>query len=169
MYFSNLSGLSIEQITNVVQFYIKTKYIIRTKRKYRSVFGPKNTPSSHTIFRLTQNFIATGTTSERSRSERNPIVSTDKIVTAKEMAEKTPTPSICRQPSRSTHRNLQLPLKGYWGRHWNFAHAHMPYKFINCCSAKAYLRPWHIYFCITNSLLFRDILAKKIKLSPFLP
>ena len=37
----------------------------------------------------------------------------------------------------------------------------MPYKFINCCSAGAHLRSWHIYVCITTSLLFRDILAKK--------
>ena len=37
----------------------------------------------------------------------------------------------------------------------------MPYKYITCCSAEAHLRPWHIYGCITNSLLFRDILAKK--------
>ena len=43
----------------------------------------------------------------------------------------------------------------------------MPYKFINCLSAEAHLRPWHIYVCITNSLLFRDILAKKVRLSTF--
>ena len=42
-------------------------------------------------------------------------------------------------------------------------------KFINCCNAGAHLRWWHIYVCITNSLLFRDILEKKIKLSLFLP
>ena len=35
---------------------------------------------------------------------------------------------------------------------------HIPYKFINCCS----------YVCITNTLLFRDILAEKnFRLSTF--
>ena len=38
----------------------------------------------------------------------------------------------------------------------------MPYKF--CCSAGAHLRSWQIYVCITNSLLFRDILAKKLQI-----
>ena len=43
------------------------------------------------------------------------------------------------------------------------------YKFINCCSVGAHLRSWHIWVCITNWLLFRDILAKKnFQLSPFL-
>ena len=45
----------------------------------------------------------------------------------------------------------------------------MPYKFINCCSGEAHLRQWHIYVCITNSLLFRYSSEKKIKLSPFFP
>ena len=33
----------------------------------------------------------------------------------------------------------------------------------------AHVRSWHIYVCITNSLLFRDILAKNFNLSPLFP
>ena len=73
-----MARLSSEQNTKMVQFYLQTGSVIETKRKYRSIFGPKSTPSSHAISRLTQNFIATGTTSEKPRSGRRPIVSDDK-------------------------------------------------------------------------------------------
>ena len=72
-----MARLSSEQKTKVVQFYLQTGSIIETKRKLCSMYRPKNTPSSRAISRLTQNFIATGTTSEQTRSVRKPIVSDD--------------------------------------------------------------------------------------------
>ena len=73
-----MTRLSSEQNTKVVQFYLQTGSVIETKRKYRSIFGPKSTPSSRAISRRTQNFIATGTTSEKPRSGRRPIASDEK-------------------------------------------------------------------------------------------
>ena len=73
-----MAKLSSEQKTKVVQYYIQTGSIIETKRIYRSIFGPRNTPSSRAISRVTQNFIATDTTSEQARSGKKPIVSDGK-------------------------------------------------------------------------------------------
>ena len=48
--------------TKEVKLYLQTRYLIGTRRKYRSAFGPKNTPLSKAISRLAQNFIVIGTT-----------------------------------------------------------------------------------------------------------
>ena len=74
-----MARLRSEQNTKVVQFYLQEGSVIETKRKYRSIFGPKCAPSSRAISRLTQNFIETGTTSEKLRSGSRPIVSDDKV------------------------------------------------------------------------------------------
>ena len=76
--------LSSEQKTKVVQFYLQTGSTIETKLVYRSIFGPKNNPSSRAISSLTQNFIETGTTSGQPTNGRKPIASDDKIATARE-------------------------------------------------------------------------------------
>ena len=44
-----MTRLSSEQDTKVAQFYLQTGSVIETKRKYRSICGPKSTPSSRAI------------------------------------------------------------------------------------------------------------------------
>ena len=75
-----MARLSSEQ-SKVVQFYLQADLSSRQSAHntpYHSIFGPKCTPLSRAISRLTQNFIATGTTSEQPRSGKRPIASDDK-------------------------------------------------------------------------------------------
>ena len=82
--------------TKLVQLYLQTGFLVQTKRKFRSIFGPKNTPSHHTISRLTQNFIASGTTWEQPRTGRKSVITSNHIADVKKIVEETPTISIRR-------------------------------------------------------------------------
>ena len=115
--FSEMARLSNHEQTKLVQLYLQTGSLVQTKRKFRSIFGPKNTPSHHTISRLTQNFIASGTTWEQPRTGRKSVITSNHIADVKKIVEETPTISIRRLAQQvnltnsATYRVLRKKLK----------------------------------------------------------
>ena len=117
IYPPEMARLRNEQKTTLVQLYLQTGSIVQIKRKYRSIFGPKNTPSHHTISRLTENFIASGTTWEQPRTGRKTVITSSHIAAVKKIVQETPTISIRRLAQQvnltksATQRVLRKHLK----------------------------------------------------------
>ena len=153
-----MARLSNEQKTKLVQLYLQTGSVVQTKRKHRSIFGPKNTPSHHTISRLTENCIASGTTWEQPRTGRKTVITSSHIAAVKKIMQETPTISIRRLAQQvnltksATQRVLRKQLKL------------RPYKIPNvqslCDEARAQRKTfceWFLQKCASRSTFLQDI------------
>ena len=116
---SVMKPFSTEQKTQIVKFYLKHGSAVLTQRQYRSHFKVRKAPTIKTIQRLTEKFLAEGSTDNKNSGKsgrKKTSRSQEAIRKVAEQVGQTPKVSVRRLASRvglsksSTHRILKRDL-----------------------------------------------------------
>ena len=111
--------LSKDERIKVVQFYLETKTVILTQRKFKRNFSARTAPTRKTILRSTEKFIAHGTVKNQYKGTCGPkttISTTKTIKKLDDIVRQTPKISVRRLAQRThvsrttTHRLLKNTL-----------------------------------------------------------
>ena len=111
--------LSKDERTKVVPFYLETKSVVLTQRKFKRNFSARTAPTRKTILRITEKFIAHGTLKNQYKGTCGPkltIYTTKTIKKLDDIVHQTPKISVRRLAQRphvsrtTTHRLLKNTL-----------------------------------------------------------
>lgn len=97
-----MDHLSTDQRTKVVQFYLETKSIILTQRKFKRHFSTRGVPTRKTILRTTEKFIAFGTVKNQNKNKTGPKRTVSTSATIKKLKD------TVRQAPKTSVRRLAL-------------------------------------------------------------
>ena len=98
--FCDMDRLSKDERIKVVRFYLETRSIILTQRKFKRHFSARTAPTRKTILRITEKFIAHGTVQNQNKSTCGPKRTVSTSQTIKKLAD------AVRQKPKSSVRRL---------------------------------------------------------------
>lgn len=111
--------LSKDERIKLAQFYLESKSVVLTQRKFKRHFSVRTAPTRKTILRITEKLLAHGDVRNRNKGNCGPKISVSTPETIKkleEVVERTPKVSVRRLSQRvhvsrsSTHRLLKNTL-----------------------------------------------------------
>lgn len=114
-----MAPLNTEAKTKIVQFYLETKSVVLTQRKFKRAFPHCFTPTRKTILRLTEHFLAFGTVQHKRKGNsgrKASIVTSENLAKINGVIQKQPKTSVRRLASlvgvskSSVHRVLKTNL-----------------------------------------------------------